>query len=103
MLIGSYAARPWFTFLDDIMPASASRRYWVQQLGEGGHYQWQQIADALSDLVPSDRLRAELASLAHKLTGLKERLQQRGVPASILTMPALGFDYLDQRIEGWQL
>ncbi|MGK3141617.1 hypothetical protein [Pantoea sp. C2G6] len=53
--------------------------------------------------MPSERLLAELASLARQLTGLKERLLQRGVPASILTMPAPVFDYLDQRIAGWQL
>lgn len=76
---------------------------WGSPFEEGGHYQWKLIADALSDLVPSDRLLAELASLTRLLTGLKERLIQRGVPESILTMPAMGFDYLDQRIEGWQL
>ena len=76
---------------------------WESPFEEGGYYQWQQIAEALEDLVPSDRLLAELAALTRQLTGLKERLQLRGVPASILTMPAMGFDYLDQRIEGWQL
>lgn len=76
---------------------------WGSPFEEGGYYQWQQIAEALEDLVPSDRLLAELAALARQLTGLKKRLQLRGVPASILTMPAMGFDYLDQRIEGWQL
>lgn len=76
---------------------------WGAPFEEGGQYQWQQIAAALDDLVPSDRLLAELAVLARQLIGLKERLLQRGIPASILTMPALGFDYLDQRIEGWQL
>jgi len=76
---------------------------WGSPFEEGGHYQWKLIADALSDLVPSDRLLAELASLTRLLTGLKERLIQRGVPESILTMPAMGFDYLDQRIEDWQL
>lgn len=76
---------------------------WGAPFEEGGQYQWQKIAAALDDLVPSDRLLAELAVLARQLIGLKERLLQRGIPASILTMPALGFDYLDQRIEGWQL
>ena len=76
---------------------------WGSPFEEGGHYQWQLIAEALDDLISSDRLLAELAALARQLTGLRERLQQRGVPASILTMPAMGFDYLDQRIEGWQL
>lgn len=36
MLIGSHFARPWFGFLDDIIPAGASRRYWITQLGLQG-------------------------------------------------------------------
>jgi serine/threonine-protein kinase HipA len=31
-LMQTYRAKPWFSFLDDIMPAGASRRYWVNQL-----------------------------------------------------------------------
>lgn len=31
-LMQTYRAKPWFSFLDDIMPAGASRRYWVRQL-----------------------------------------------------------------------
>lgn len=34
-LMQTYRAKPWFSFLDDIMPAGASRRYWVNQLGIG--------------------------------------------------------------------
>lgn len=33
MLIGSHFSQPWFSFLDDIMPSGASRRYWVALLG----------------------------------------------------------------------
>lgn len=32
-LMQTYRARPWFSFIDDIMPAGASRRYWVRHLG----------------------------------------------------------------------
>ena len=34
-LMQIYRAKPWFNFLDDIMPAGASRRYWVSHLGIG--------------------------------------------------------------------
>lgn len=31
-LMQTYRSQPWFCFLDDIMPAGASRRYWVRHL-----------------------------------------------------------------------
>jgi serine/threonine-protein kinase HipA len=34
-LMQTYRGKPWFAFLDDIMPAGASRRYWVNYLGIG--------------------------------------------------------------------
>lgn len=34
-LMQTYRSTPWFGFLDDIMPAGASRRYWVNHLGIG--------------------------------------------------------------------
>ncbi len=34
-LMQTYRSKPWFGFLDDIMPAGASRRYWVNYLGIG--------------------------------------------------------------------
>jgi len=89
MLIGSHFAKPWFGFLDDIIPAGASRRYW--------------IAQQLNDLVSESVLLQELSVLANKLKGLKARLETRGVPASILEMPGIGFNHLDERIAGWKL
>jgi serine/threonine-protein kinase HipA len=32
-LIETYRSAPWFTFLDDIIPSGASRRYWINKLG----------------------------------------------------------------------
>lgn len=76
---------------------------WGSPFEEGGHYQWQLIAQQLNDLAPHDVLLAELGTLAKKLKGLKARLAARGVPTSILEMPGIGFNYLDERIAGWQL
>ncbi|MDC9818759.1 HipA domain-containing protein [Pectobacterium polonicum] len=35
-MMETYRSKPWFTFLDDIIPSGASRRYWVNKL-EIGH------------------------------------------------------------------
>lgn len=43
MLIGSHFAQPWFGFLDDIIPAGASRRYWISQPGLQGNPQVSRI------------------------------------------------------------
>lgn len=76
---------------------------WGSPYEEGGHYQWQLIAQQLDDLVSQDVLLRELSELANKLKGLKSRLAMRGVPVSILEMPGIGFNYLGERIAGWQL
>ena len=46
---------------------------------------------------------AELGKLARQLSGLKQRLQGRGVPDSIIRMPVMGFDYLDGKLNSWKL
>lgn len=76
---------------------------WGSPLEEGGHYNWQRIAERLADLVEPSLLLAELGKLARQLTGLKLRLQNRGVPERIIRMPVMGFDYLDEKLQGWQL
>ena len=76
---------------------------WGSPYEEGGNYQWQLIAEQLEGLVPQQLLLQELRALTEKLKGLKARLAVRGVPASILEMPGIGFNYLDERITGWQL
>jgi len=76
---------------------------WGSPYEEGGHYNWHLIAQRLNYLVSEKRLLEALRILAKKLTGLKARLAQRGVPASILEMPGVGFNFLDERIAGWKL
>ncbi|MFD2437595.1 hypothetical protein [Modicisalibacter luteus] len=46
---------------------------------------------------------AELREIATRLVGLKARLSARGVPASVLEMPVMGFDYLDEKLRSWGL
>ncbi|MBL1377778.1 type II toxin-antitoxin system HipA family toxin [Zobellella iuensis] len=76
---------------------------WGSPLEEGGHFHWQAIAEELADLVEPAQLLDELGELARKLVGLKPRLQNRGVPDSIIKMPVMGFDYLDAKLESWKL
>jgi serine/threonine-protein kinase HipA len=47
-LMQTYRSKPWFGFLDDIMPAGASRRYWVSHLGIGHLSPAQQDAQLLA-------------------------------------------------------
>ena len=76
---------------------------WGAPYEEGGRFDWQGIAQRLDPLVPADDLLAELRQLGRRLKGLKARLRQRGVPNSILDLPALGFDYLDDKLDAWRL
>ncbi|PSJ48377.1 type II toxin-antitoxin system HipA family toxin [Zobellella taiwanensis] len=84
----------------EMVPRSTS---WGSPLEEGGQYNWRAIANELADLAEPARVLAELKALAGKLAGLKQRLQARGVPESILNMPAMGFDYLDDKLKRWEL
>ena len=84
----------------EMVPRSTS---WGSPLEEGGHYNWQSIAAELSDLAEPEQLLKELQGVAIKLVGLKQRLHDRGVPASILNMPVMGFDYLDDKLKNWGL
>lgn len=99
----------WLSPIYDFAPMKADPEMvprtmtWGSPLEEGGHYHWQLIAERLADLVEPTLLLAELGKLAHQLTGLKQRLEHRGVPERIIRMPVLGFDYLDKKLQGWQL
>ncbi len=44
-----------------------------------------------------------LKSLANNLVGLKQRLIDKGVPKQIMEMPALSFDYVEAKLERWEL
>ena len=68
-----------------------------------GDYQFDLIAESLSDLVEPDLLLSELRDLAARLIDLKPRLAQRGVPQTILDFPAIGLDYLPDKLKKWGL
>lgn len=76
---------------------------WKAPLEVGGTYDFVGIADTLSDLVPKEMLLKELAITASKCVGLKQRLALRGVPEQILEMPAVGLNYLSEKLTKWGL
>lgn len=76
---------------------------WGTPCEEGGQFDWRMIARRLNAYVPEAILLGELRQLGQHLQGLKQRLQQRGVPASILEMPVMSFDYLDDKLDAWGL
>ncbi|SJN53590.1 hypothetical protein VR7878_00396 [Vibrio ruber DSM 16370] len=120
----------WLKFLDDIMPSGASRRYWVKYLdiedlsSDEQDYvllkfgtmspignlrikdslpERYEVADTLSDLVPKEVLLQELEVTASKCIDLKQRLALRGVPEQILEMPAVGLNYIPEKLTKWGL
>jgi serine/threonine-protein kinase HipA len=76
---------------------------WAQKLEVGGEYNYEAITAALADLVPEDELMQALKTTAKQLVGLKERLQNRGVPRQIIEMPSIGFDYIPEKLKKWGL
>lgn len=74
---------------------------WQQPLEVGGTYNFIGIAESLSDLVPKDILLDELRGIATKCLNLKQRLAERGAPEQILNMPAIGLDYLSDKLTKW--
>lgn len=76
---------------------------WDRKQEFAGEYRFDLIAESLKDLVEPDILMAELKQLAKQLINLKDRLAQRGVPTSILNFPAMGFDYLPDKLQRWRL
>lgn len=76
---------------------------WGSPFEEGGEFDWHAISEALADLASPARMLDELMATAARLVGLKDRLQDRGVPERILTMPAVGLRALDDRLGRWRL
>ncbi|MEF1337712.1 type II toxin-antitoxin system HipA family toxin, partial [Vibrio rotiferianus] len=76
---------------------------WKPPLEVGGEYDFEGIADTLSDLVPKEVLLHELKSLAKSCLTLKDNLQERGVPEQILEMPSIGMNFIESKIEKWGL
>ncbi|MFD2437594.1 type II toxin-antitoxin system HipA family toxin [Modicisalibacter luteus] len=97
LMLNHHSSR-WFGFLDDIMPAGASRRYWVSQLGIGGLPAHQQdyallhhgtiapvgnlrIKESLPELPQTSRLtrrRFPLQEVVERHTDFLEYAQQMG-------------------------
>ncbi|WP_026960679.1 type II toxin-antitoxin system HipA family toxin [Aliagarivorans taiwanensis] len=76
---------------------------WGAGLEIGGEFNFAQIAAELAELADSSKLLTELKTTAGKLVGLKQRLADRGVPNTILDLPSIGFDYLDEKLTRWNL
>lgn len=76
---------------------------WGSPFEEGGEFRWTLIAEQLADLCSEEILMQELRDTAVALVGLKARLQERGVPKRILDMPAIGFEYLEEKLKRWEL
>ncbi|WP_350431908.1 HipA domain-containing protein [Shewanella sp. H8] len=69
----------------------------------GGKFNFIEIAYSLSDLIDPQFLINELRTTGRQLVGLKQRLIDRGVPEQIVNLPTIGFDFLDEKLEGWGL
>jgi serine/threonine-protein kinase HipA len=76
---------------------------WGSPFEEGGRFDWTGIAKQLNNYVTSDELISELKRLATQLTGLRERLETRGVSTRLLNMPTLQYEHLDTKLKNWQL
>lgn len=76
---------------------------WGKPLENGGEYDFPAIVQIFDDMVDSALLLSQLQQTAQQLLDLKTRLQQRGVPLSILNMPVLGYDYLADKFQRWGL
>lgn len=76
---------------------------WRAPLEVGGTYDFIAIANSLSDLVPSETLLKALKETAAKCRDLKKRLADRGAPAQILEMPAIGLNFISEKIARWGL
>ncbi|WP_417596419.1 HipA domain-containing protein [Oceanospirillum sp.] len=96
----------WLSPIYDFAPMKADREgitrttKWGSPYEEGGEYRWQDIAEQLADLCPAEKTMTTLKETAQMLTGLKTRLEKRGVSEQILKM---GFDYLDDKLKRWGL
>lgn len=76
---------------------------WQVPLEVGGEYDFIGIANVLADLVPPQQMLAALKVTAQQCLDLKARLQARGVPQRIIDMPAIGFNYIEDKLKRWGL
>ena len=76
---------------------------WGSPYEEGGEYRWEQITQKLAHLCDPNLSLSTLKCLASHLVGLKQRLIDKGVPKQIMEIPALSFDYVEAKLERWEL
>lgn len=97
----------WLSPIYDFAPMKADPEgiarvtQWGSPYEEGGHFNWRAIIEELSDLANPTHVFDAFKQTAQQLIGLKSRLKKRGVPDSILTMPGMAFDYLDEKLQRW--
>ncbi|CNF54688.1 type II toxin-antitoxin system HipA family toxin [Yersinia mollaretii] len=97
----------WLSPIYDFAPMKADPEgivrvtQWGSPYEEGGNFNWQAIIAELSDLADPTHVFLAFQQTAQKLIGLKPRLKTRGVPDSILDMPGMAFDYLDEKLKRW--
>ncbi|WP_299018772.1 HipA domain-containing protein [uncultured Photobacterium sp.] len=69
----------------------------------GGEYDFIGISKALNHLVPQEKLISALCQTSKQLIGLRQRLEDKGLPKQILDMPAIGLNFVEKRLEKWGL
>ena len=76
---------------------------WGSPYEEGGEYRWDKITKQLAPWCEPEIAMMVLKQLAVQLLGLKDRLITRGVSEQIMTMPVLGFDFIEVKLKRWGL
>lgn len=85
-------------------PEVISRTFtWGAGMENGGEYDFQRIADSLSDLVDPTSLLSALRMTAEALTELPVNLVRRGVPESVMTHPSIHYSNLTNKLTRWGL
>ena len=85
-------------------PEVISRTFtWGHNMERGGRYNFPLIADHLKQWVEPDILLAALQDTAKQLIDLKLRLEQRGVPESIINYSSIGYANLETKFKTWGL
>lgn len=77
--------------------------HWSTHFERGGDIDWLPLCESLAEYGEPSYLFSQLQQLAEKVRYLPQRLARRGVPDSILSMPVMGFSYLEQRLKNWGL
>jgi serine/threonine-protein kinase HipA len=72
---------------------------WGDNCEQAGDVDFVQVAKRLSHFCPPAQLLEFLQTLAKKLVAVPQLLLQHGCPPEILQFPAIGFDFLAQRLQ----